>query len=116
MLIAEIKKELLERFGLDLPISGGIGDSVDNPIVVLETEEFDYIETEYTYLENWCILQEKDYKFIKQALIEKGDKRIDRMTIETDEEKGTLEDFYFDITEGFYKNDGDDIFSLFKIK
>lgn len=39
-------------FNLDLPIGGGSGDSIDDPVKIELTEKNNYIEIEYDILES----------------------------------------------------------------
>lgn len=41
-----LKELLKEDFELELPISGGFGNSIDNPIIIHRTEINDYVGTE----------------------------------------------------------------------
>lgn len=102
-------KELLKKdFGVDLPISGGIGNSIDNPIVIHLAKYNDYVGTEYSVLE--CIGKGRgiEWKIVEQGLLSHQNKKIDKVKIETiqltDDSKITqIENYYFDITECFGK-------------
>lgn len=103
-------KELLKKdFGVDLPISGGIGNSIDNPIIIHLAKFNDYVGTEYSVLN--CIGKGRgiEWKIVEQGLLSHQDKKIDKVKIETiqltDDSKITqIENYYFDITECFGKS------------
>ena len=103
-------KELLKKdFGVDLPISGGVGNSIDNPIVIHLAKFNDYVGTEYSVLE--CIGKGRgiEWKIVEQGLLSHRDKKIDKVKIETieltvDSKITQIENYYFDITECFGKS------------
>ncbi len=100
-------KELLKNdFGIDFPISGGTGNSIDNPIVIHRTGSNDYTATEYAILRCLGIGRRIDWKLLRQSLIHQNGKVFDQMKIETrmvteDEIITCIENYYFDITECF---------------
>lgn len=99
-----IKKLIKKDFGVELPISGGLGNSIDNPIVIHRTELNDYVDTEYFILKCLGIGRRIKWKMINQALLSHNNKDIDRIKIETIEITETeiitsIENYYFDISE-----------------
>ena len=63
-------KELLDKdFGVDLPISGGTGNSIDNPIVIHRTVINDYTDTEYFILKCIGIGRRITWKILQQELL-----------------------------------------------
>jgi hypothetical protein len=102
----DIKNLLLKDFGVNLPISGGLGNSIDNPIIIHREGLNDYVGTEYTVLK--FVGQSRGVKWEKtgQELISYNGRRIDQIKIKTevttDEEIITQEEnYYFDITDCF---------------
>ena len=44
-------RELLKSdFGIDFPITGGYGNSIDNPIIIQKVEPNDFVSIEYAIL------------------------------------------------------------------
>jgi len=100
-------KELLKKdFGVDYPISGGTGNSKDNPIVVHYEFPNDYSSIEYGVIRCIAIVRRIEWKLLRQSLIQHNGKKIDQLKIEAKWiENGQLitqkENYYFDITECF---------------
>jgi hypothetical protein len=113
-------RELLKKdFKIDLPISGGNGNSIDNPVVVHYQHPNDYVGVEYAVFNGlytgrrFGLLGKGssfEWKFIKQTLIHHNGRKIDQMKFETKETSATeiitqVENYYFDITECFGRLD-----------
>ncbi len=95
---------LREDFGIDFPISGGTGDSIDNPIIIHKAIPNDYVGVEYDILKCIGIGRKIEWKSIGQELLVPDDKYIDKIKIEVTEKTETeiittIENYYFDITE-----------------
>lgn len=75
-------REFLFDFTLiDFPISGGLGQSIDDAIIMKVTENNDFIRWEYRILENLFYIRSINYKLIEQSLIKDGDKKYDCILI-----------------------------------
>ncbi len=108
-------RELIKNdFGVDLPIKGGMGNSIDNPIII-EKSGFinDYVATEYAVLKYLGLGRRIEWKTLGQQLLTHNNRTIDKIKIETkeatEEEIITqIENYYFDITEclGSRKTEG----------
>ena len=104
-------KELLKKdFGVELPISGDFGNSIDNTIIIHRENINDYVGTEYFILKCLGIGRKIEWKSLGQELLSYNNRKIDKIKIET--KKTTqfeiitqIENYYFDITECF--GDGD---------
>ena len=101
-----LKDLLLQDFGADLPISGGLGNSRDSPIVVHKATPNDYGQTEYIVLQCLGLGLGIEWNLLQQSLLSHNDRKIDQIKIETTEVTGEevvtqIENFYFDITECF---------------
>jgi hypothetical protein len=99
-----LKELLFLDYGVSLPISGGSGNSIDNPIVMHREGVNDYVSTEYFILKCLGIGRGIEWKTIRQELLEHEGKSIDKIKIETKqltetEVITTIENYYFDITE-----------------
>lgn len=93
-----------------LPISGGSGKSIDDPITIELTKENDIVGNEYEIL-NWLsILNGFTWQVIEQRLNFPDDKKIDQLKIEiTQNNTGQkmIRDYFFDITLCFNKLESD---------
>lgn len=100
-------RELLKAdFGIDFPISGGAGNSIDSPIIIHRQNPNDYVGVEYGILRCLGIGRRIEWEFIQQSLLDVDGRIIEQMKIETKETTETeiitqVENYYFDITECF---------------
>lgn len=100
----DIKNLLLKDFGIDLPISGGFGDSIDNPIIIHREGINDYVGTENDVLKFLAQGRRVEWEKIGQSLLSQNGRNIDKIKIKTvqitnDEIISQVENFYFDITD-----------------
>ena len=101
-----IRHMLLRDFGVDLPIPGGRGNSLDNPVVLEYQVPNDYVSIEHAYLKYLGLGRRIEWRVIKQELIERGERYYDKIkieTVQTDDDRiiRQIENFYFDITDCF---------------
>jgi endonuclease III-like uncharacterized protein len=95
---------LLDRTSIDFHISGGMGSSIEDAIIMEITKRNDFIRREYQILEHLFYIRSLDYQVIKQSLIEDGDKKYDCIKISYElSGKKYVEEFYFEITDCFRK-------------
>ena len=100
-------RQLIKRdFCVDLPISGGTGNSVRNAVVIHYMQPNIYVSVEYAYLKYIGIGKGISWIRISQELFDLDNRTYDKLKIktvlETDTEVITqIENFYFDITECF---------------
>ena len=103
-----LKEPLKSVFGKEFPISGGLGNSIDTPIILDKDGSSDYVSTEYTLLQYIGALRGVTWKRIGQALMEHNGRYIDQIkteTVKTNEEQviTQIENYYFDIDYFFRK-------------
>jgi len=101
-----IRELIRNDFGVDLPISGGSGNSIDNPVVIDKHDPPDYTSVEYAFLKYIGIGRGIKWKLIKQELLEHEGKSYDKLKIKTvqqteDEVITQIENYYFDISNFF---------------
>lgn len=101
-----LKELLKEDFEVELPISGGFGNSIDNPIIIHRTEINDYVGTEHLILKCLGKGRRIEWKILGQELLNDNSKQIDKIKIETKETTEfelitQIENYYFDITDCF---------------
>ena len=100
-------KDLLEKdFRVDLPISGGFGNSIDNAIIIHRHGINDYVGTEHFILKCLGIGRGIEWKLMGQELLIHDNKEIDKIKIETKQLTESeiitqIENYYFDITDCF---------------
>ena len=95
---------------LNLPIGGGSGKSIDDPIIIELTKENDYVGTEYRIIQLLGILNGFTWQVIEQRLNFPDDKKIDQLKIEiTQNNTGQkmIKEYFFDITLCFNKLESD---------
>lgn len=91
-------KEILDKtYKVNLPISGGFGQSIDD-LIIIEVDDLQGVSVEYTVVDLIQQLGMKEYRLVKQELIVKGDKRIDKLQIQLADEPKNVRNYYFDIT------------------
>ena len=98
-------RELIKLdFDAELEISGGIGNSLENSIIIHRTSLNDYVGTEYFILKCLGAGRRVEWKIIGQELLSANEKKIDKIKIQTIETTAQeiitqIENYYFDITE-----------------
>lgn len=96
-------RELLKQdFDLDLPISGGSGNSKDNPIIIEPTRN--PVDVEYAVLKCLGIGRNVQWKFLRQEFFTYNGKRMDKIKIEVVELTDTqiittIENYYFQLPD-----------------
>ncbi len=105
-----LKDLITEDFGVELPISGGYGNSIENAIIIQKDGINDYIGTEHFILKCLGIGRQIKWKILGQELINLNNTKIDKIKIETEELTESeiitqIENYYFDITECFGNGD-----------
>ena len=102
-----VREMLKEDFGVDLPIKGGFGNSIDNPVILIKEGQLnDYVAVEYSYLKYIGFGRRITWETLGQELITHGDRKIDKIKIKTRQPTETglitqVENYYFDITDVF---------------
>lgn len=101
-----LKDLLSQDFRVELPISGGFGNSIENAVIIQRAGINDYVGIEHLIIE--CIGKGRQikWKILGQELIIHNNKKIDKIKIETQqlteiEIITQIENYYFDITEFF---------------
>lgn len=98
-------KELIQiNRGISLPIQDGNGSSIDDPIVIENSDEYSCVNVEYALLDYFSDAKGIKWKLIEQQIITHEKKRIDILKIETNQSMEQeiitkIENYYFDITD-----------------
>jgi len=99
-----LRQFLKDDFGIDFPISGGLGNSREDPIIIHHTIPNDYTSVEYAILQCLGLSREIAWKLVQQFTLNHNERTLDQLKIETTQvtEREIItevENFYFDITE-----------------
>ena len=101
------KEKVKAEFGISLPISGGMGNSIDNAIVIENQDPMmDCVSIEYEVLKYIGMIRGVEFDLMLQELLFHEEKTIDKLNVKTtkmsgDDAESLEEDFYFDITAFF---------------
>ena len=94
-----LRETIYVFFWVDLSISGGNGQSIDDPILIDVAE--DWVSLEYKIIGFIQQLGNKIWRMEKQELIKKGNKYIDKISIVLDDDQTHYHNYYFDITKTY---------------
>ena len=100
-----LRDDIQKFFGILLPISGGQGGSIDDPIVI-EVENGMGVSVEYDVLKYIYTLSGKRFTFVGQSTLEKDGKYIDKLQVQIEGEPDNYRNLYFDISRFYGKNIG----------
>lgn len=92
-----IRQQLKKDFGIDLPIIGGLGQSIDDPILI-DPNYKDWSDVEYTYIRLINTALNRSWKVVKTNLIEHNGRKIDQLKLEVEGDKANFYNYYFDVT------------------
>lgn len=101
----DIKELFQKAFNITLPISGGMGNSIENAVIIHSDGMLnDYTQTEHEVIDYMAAGRDIQWKLIQQDLIIHENKKIDRFTIQVKGIRNNSiplhdEFMYFDITE-----------------
>ncbi len=99
-----IREHLIADFDIDFPISGGMGKSKDDAIILQRQHPNDYVGMEYAILGCFGKARKIIWEKAGQALLNYKGRKIDLITIRIMRLNGTEftysgEEYFFDITE-----------------
>ena len=93
-----LKESIKDFFGVDLPISGGYGSSVDDAIKI-NKEYQDWSDVMYTCLRLINRMLGRNWKLYEHSLIEKNGKTFGQMKLEIEGDNKNYYNYYFDVTD-----------------
>ncbi len=103
-----LKEIIFQAFGATLPISGGMGNSMENAVIIERTMPFnDYVSIEHEVVNFIAKGREvQSWRKIKQQLLFENGKTYDKLEVEVVINKNgkvlnQTENYFFDITECF---------------
>ncbi len=99
-----IRQMLKGDFGVDLPILGGSGNSVNDPVILESHVGSDYRQVESDYLKYVCMGRKVNWTLLQRESIDSSDRRVEKVKIKTQETTPRevitqIENYYFDITD-----------------
>jgi hypothetical protein len=99
-----VRQLLKHDFGVDLPLAGGIGNSVKDPVIIKSEAGPDYRQVEDEFIKYICLGRRVKWEFLQRDLLTEGQRRLEKVKIRTQEitQKEIItqiENYYFDITE-----------------
>ena len=101
----DIKELLKKAFNVDLPIRGGMGNSIEEAVVLESAGPLnDYVSLEYQIMDLISTGRDVSWKLERQELLVKDGRRYDKLMVAVKGINGNpmpfvLENHYFDITE-----------------
>ena len=101
----DIKELLKKAFNVDLPIRGGMGNSIDQAVILESADPLnDYVSLEYQIMDLISAGRDVSWKLEMQELVVKDCRRYDKLIVAVKGINGNpmplvLENHYFDITE-----------------
>lgn len=93
-----LKHILKKKFGVDLPIKGGHGNSLDDAIIIDKVYE-DWSDVMYTCLRLINRLFNRSWKLVKQTRLEQDGRTYDQVVLEVNGDSVNYYTFYFDVTD-----------------
>jgi hypothetical protein len=97
------RKTIKNKFGVDLPIKGGFGTSIEHPIIIDETQKYNYVSLEKKCINYACCSLQMEWILLRQELIIHEGKYIDVIKIgistTADFENYKETNYYFDISD-----------------
>jgi len=93
-----LKETIQKNFGIELPISGGWGGSIEDAIKI-DKEYKDWSDVMYTCLRLINRMLGRGWKLVKQTTVEKDGKTFDQMKLEIEGDSNNYYNYYFDISD-----------------
>lgn len=94
-----LKESIKEVFGVDLPLSGGNGNSIDNAIIIDTEDPEEFLRIQQEVLIYIHRLSNISWKLWRQFTVEKDGKTFDKQQVEYWGDNEHYFNYYFDITK-----------------
>lgn len=100
----EFRDKILESYNVNLPIKGGNGTCIERPIIIDETQKYNYVSLEKTCINYACLINGQIWQMEKQELIDYKGKWIDVLKIKLSviadfDNYNKQMSFFFDISD-----------------
>jgi hypothetical protein len=93
-----IRQDILEHTGVEVPISGGMGQSEDDPIVIDDTDASRSAHWEHQVVGFIARMRGVGYTFERSELFTKGNRTLERFKVSWEGDEDNYHNFYFDVT------------------
>lgn len=93
------RKDILEQTGVDVPISGGLGQSKDDPIIIEEKDPSKSAYWEHEVIGFIAMMRGQKYSFVGAKTFELNGRMLEQFKIEWEGDDENYYNFYFDISE-----------------
>jgi len=97
--LPEIYMILKDTFGLDLPLSGGNGQSIDDAITINVRDGVRAEKIENKILECIHRLGNKEWQIERTQVLEHKGRRIRKTSVVLSDDPANYRNFYFDVTD-----------------
>ncbi len=106
----EFKEKILKQYNIDLPIKSGDGSSIESPIIIEISQQYNYVRVEKDCITYACRILQMEWVMEKQELIIIEGKYIDVIKIRKSKKDDfqnnfDIARFYFDISDCIVKID-----------
>lgn len=98
MPVKNLKEIIRVTFGVDISISGGYGQCIEDPIVI-EAQNISEISTAHSVLEYIYRLNNKQFNIVREVFVRWNGKRINKIRVELFGDSGHYHDYYFDVSK-----------------
>jgi hypothetical protein len=103
-----LREVIKEEYGVDLPISGGVGLSQDNPVVIDTTSQLDASNIQWRVIQSANQSLKRAWLISNKLIFKDGDKLIEKVTTNVNyyQDKKPMRvvwDFYFDISSVIFE-------------
>ena len=89
---------MLESTGTEVPISGGMGQSADDPIVIEDTDPAKSAYWEHEVIKFISRMKGVGYQFEGTEMFSKNDRTLEIFKISWEGDEDSYYNFYFDVT------------------
>lgn len=96
-----LRQMLRQKFGVDLPVLGGFGHSINEAVIIGSEVSGAYRQVEDDYLKCVCMARGVKWKILQRNRVDIGDRVIEQVNIKKQHFWfiTRLKSYYFDITE-----------------
>lgn len=102
---AQIRRDALELLGVDMPISGGGGNSRNSPIVIEDADPSRSAYWEHQVIGFIYSMRGVDYKFEKATMEEHEGRIIEQYKLSRPDDEENYYNYYFDVTAAMGSKD-----------
>jgi len=96
-----LRQMLMQKFGVDLPVLGGFGHSINEAVIIESEGGGSYRQVEDDYLKCVCMARGAKWEILQRDRIDSGERIIEEVKIKRQYFRffSWVEKYYFDITD-----------------